>query len=91
LAPHPTEMHPPIFVRELSGAERAQLEASLHSKSAFTLLAQVAYEQGLSPSVLSDETIRQALVRLGVGWKRAKRWLTSPDPDYARKKVAATA
>jgi hypothetical protein len=26
-----------------------------------------------------------------VGWKRAKRWLTSPDPDYARKKVAATA
>jgi hypothetical protein len=29
-------------------------------------------------------------LRLGVGWKRAKRWLTSPDPDYARKKVAAT-
>jgi transposase len=179
LAPHLTEMHPPIFVRELSGAERAQLEASLRSKSAFTLrraqivlssaagqppraiaaglrcarqtarnairafnadglaaltegssrpksaapvldgsklerlrailhqsprvfgqsrstwtltlLAQVAHAQGLSPSVLSAETIRQALLRLGVGWKRAKRWLTSPDPDYARKKVAATA
>jgi transposase len=178
LAPHLTEMHPPIFVRELSGAERAQLEASLRSKSAFTLrraqivlssaagqppraiaaglgcarqtvrnairafnarglaaltegssrpksaarvldgakleqlrailhqsprafdqarstwtlagLAQVAHEQGLSPAVLSGETIRQALLRLGVGWKRAKRWLTSPDPDYARKKVAAT-
>jgi transposase len=178
LAPHLTEMHPPIFVRELSGAERAQLEASLRSKSAFTLrraqivlssaagqppraiaaglrcarqtarnairafnadglaaltegssrpksaapvldgsklerlrailhqsprvfgqsrstwtltlLAQVAHAQGVSPSVLSGETIRQALLRLGVGWKRAKRWLTSPDPDYARKKVAAT-
>ena len=40
--------------------------------------------------MLSDETIRQALLRLGVGSKRAKRWLTSSDPDYARKKVAAT-
>jgi hypothetical protein len=24
-------------------------------------------------------------LRLGVGWKRAKRWLTSPDPAYAQK------
>jgi transposase len=179
LGAHLTEMHPPIFVRELSGAERAQLEASRRSRSAFTmrraqivlssaagqppraiaaglgcarqtvrnairafnarglaalsegssrpksaarvldhakleqlrailhqpprafgqarstwtlaLLAQVAHAQGLSPAVLSAETIRQALLRLEVGWKRAKRWLTSPDPDYARKKVAATA
>jgi transposase len=178
LGPHLLGMHPPIFVRELSGAERTQLEASRRAKSAFTmrraqivrlsaagqppraiatglgcavqtvrnairafnadglaaltegssrpksaapvldqarlerlrailhqaprafgqarstwtltLLAQVAHEQGLSPTVLSAETVRQALVRLGVGWKRAKRWLTSPDPDYARKKVAAT-
>jgi len=170
-------MHPPIFVRELSGAERAQLEASLRATSAFTvrraqivlrsasgrtpreiarglccasqtvrnairafnagglaaltagssrpksaapvldrarlerlrailhqpprafgrarstwtpaLLARVAREQGLSATVLSSETIRQALRRLAVGWKRAKRWLTSPDPAYARKKGAA--
>ena len=34
---HLIAMHPPIFVRELSGAERAQLEASLRSKSAFTM------------------------------------------------------
>ena len=178
MAPHLTEMHPPIFVRELRGAERTQLSASLRARSAFTvrraqivlrsaagqppraiaaglgcsrqtvrnairafnagglaaltagssrpksaarvldgtklerlrallhqsprvfghtrstwtltLLAQVAHERGLSAIVLSDETIRQALLRLGVGWKRAKRWLTSPDPDYARNKVAAT-
>jgi transposase len=178
LGAHLTGMHPPIFVRELRDAERAQLEASRRSKSAFTLrraqivlssasgqppraiaaglgcarqtvrnairafnasglaaltagssrpksaarvldgakleqlrailhqpprafgqarstwtlalLAQVVPEQGLSASVLSAETIRQALLRLEVGWKRAKRWLTSPDPDYARKKVAAT-
>ena len=44
----------------------------------------------MSPTVLSAETIRQALLRLGVGWKRAKRWLTSPDPAYAQKNAAAT-
>ena len=170
-------MHPPIFVRELGGAERAQLDVGLRSPSAFTvrraqivrlsaagrppraiaqglccavqtvrnairafnrrglaalragsprprsaapvldqaklerlhailhqpprafgharstwtlaLLAQVAHEQGLSTTVLSQETIRRALRRLEVGWKRAKRWLTSPDPAYAPKKAAA--
>jgi transposase len=175
--PHLLGMHPPIFVRELSGAERAQLETSLRAASAFTvrraqitllsaagrppraiaqglccavqtvrnairafnarglaaltagsprpksaapvldgakleqlhailhqpprafgharstwtlaLLAQVAHEQGLSTTVLSQETIRRALARLEVGWKRAKRWLTSPDPAYAPKKAAA--
>src|SRR5512135_2348784 len=30
-------MHPPIFVRELSGAERAQLGASLRASNAFTM------------------------------------------------------
>lgn len=49
-------------------------------------VAQVAVEQGLTSRIVSDETIRDALKRLGVGWKRAKRWITSPDPAYARKK-----
>ena len=177
--PHLLRMHPPIFVRELGAAERAQLEASLRAPSAFTvrraqivllsaagqrpraiaqglccavqtvrngirafnasglaaltagssrpttaapvldgakreqlrailhqsprvfgharstwtlaLLAQVAHAQGLSATVLSAETIRQALLRLEVSWRRAKRWLTSPDPAYARKKAGATA
>ena len=85
----------------LGEAERERLRALLHqsprafgqARSTWTLalLARVAREQGLSATVLSDETIRRALLRLEVGWKRAKRWLTSPDPDYARKKVAATA
>ena len=177
--PHLVGMHPPIFVRELSRAERAQLEAGLRAPSAFavrraqivllsaagrkpreiaqglccavqtvrngirafnagglaaltagssrpksaapaldgaalerlrallhqsprafgqtrstwtlTLLARVAHAQGLSATVLSPETIRQGLLRLDVSWRRAKRWLTSPDPAYARKKVGATA
>jgi hypothetical protein len=32
-----------------------------------------------------------ALKRLGVGWRRAKLWITSPDPQYALKKTGATA
>ncbi len=54
------------------------------------LLAEVAHEQGLTANRVSDETIRQAVKRLGVGWKRAKHWITSPDPEYARKKGGAT-
>ena len=63
-----------------------------HAQSTWTLdlLAREAHGQGLSPTVLSGETIRQGLLRLGVGWKRAKRWLTSPDPAYAQKNAAAT-
>lgn len=37
-------------------------------------------------SRVSIETIRLALKRLGVGWQRAKHWITSPDPEYMRKK-----
>ncbi len=40
---------------------------------------------------VSGETIRQAILHLGVRWTRAKQWITSPDPEYARKKVNATA
>ena len=55
------------------------------------LAAQVCHEKGWTPRALSGETIRRVLKRLGVGWKRAKHWLTSPDPAYARKKKCATA
>jgi len=54
------------------------------------LLADVAFEQKLTPHRLSHEAIRQAVKRLGSGWKRAKQWITSPDPAYARKKKHAT-
>jgi len=50
------------------------------------LAAEVSFAEGLTAEQVSDETIRQAIGRLGIGWKRAKRWITSPDPAYARKK-----
>lgn len=52
------------------------------------LAAQVCFAKGWTARLLSGEAIRQVLKRLGVGWKRAKHWLVSPDPEYARKKKA---
>jgi transposase len=54
------------------------------------LAAEVCFEQGVTPQQVSLETIRQALVRLGVNWQRAKHWITSPDPQYALKKSSVT-
>jgi transposase len=50
------------------------------------LAAEVCCEQGITERMLSDESIRRALQRLNTNWKRAKHWITSPDPHYARKK-----
>ncbi len=54
------------------------------------LAAQVCQEQGLTEQVVGIETIRQALKRLGKNWKRAKHWISSPDPQYALKRGSAT-
>lgn len=51
------------------------------------LVAEVAYAQGLTAWRVSDETIRATLARMGVRWMRAKHWITSPDPEYGRKKA----
>src|SRR3954447_12994740 len=51
------------------------------------LAAEVARAEGITPRVMSRESIRRALKRLGVGWTRAKTWITSPDPAYLRKKT----
>lgn len=54
------------------------------------LVAEVCHAKGWTPRVLTAEGMRQVLQRLGVGWKRAKHWITSPDPEYAKKKSCAT-
>jgi len=55
------------------------------------MAADVAFEEGLTQERVSGETIRATLSRvLGVRWMRAKRWITSPDPFYERKKGDAT-
>lgn len=54
------------------------------------LLAEVCHKKGWTPRQLTGEAIRLALKRLGIGWRRAKHWITSPDPAYARKKKRVT-
>jgi transposase len=54
------------------------------------LAAEVSFAQGLTEAQVSGETIRATLKRLGVSWKRAKQWITSPDPAYVRKKTHET-
>ncbi len=53
--------------------------------------AAVSVAEGIVPTRVSGETIRQTLLRLGIGWERATHWITSPDPGYARNKGSATA
>jgi transposase len=60
------------------------------SRWTLRLAAEVSFAQGLTPRQVSGEAIRLALKRLGVRWKRAKQWITSPDPAYLRKKNGAT-
>ena len=88
---------PTIF----DGARRQRLRALLHQSprtfgkptSVWTLelAAEVSFAAGITAERVCGETIRQAILRLGVRWKRAKQWITSPDPEYARKKARATA
>ena len=91
----------PHTTRERVGSEGAQrLQTLLHQSprtfgyptSLWTLelAAEVSFAQGLTPQRVSREAMRGALQRLGVSWQRAKRWITSPDPAYARKKKPAT-
>lgn len=54
------------------------------------LAAEVSFEEGLTEERITAETVRATLARMGVRWERAKRWITSPDPEYARKKGGAT-
>ena len=54
------------------------------------LAAEVSFAEGITPHQVSDETLRLALKQINLSWKRAKHWITSPDPDYARKKNGAT-
>jgi len=78
------------------GEKAEQLRALLHQSPCtfdqptnlwtLELAAEVSFQQGLPPQQVSGETIRATLARLGVRWQRAKDWITSPDPAYARKK-----
>jgi len=64
-----------------------------HPTSLWTLdrVAEVSFAQGVTRTRVSAETIRATLARLGIRWQRAKQWITSPDPAYAKKNAGVTA
>jgi transposase len=82
----------PIFDQDKCDHLKALLHESPRAfgkaKSTWTLelVAEVCADMGLTSRRVSDETIRDALKRMQVSWKRAKHWITSPDPRYALKK-----
>ena len=92
---------PRTLHRAIEAPEAEQLKSLLHQRprrfgkptSLWTLdlLAEVSFAEGITPYPVTGETIRMSLKRLGIRWQRAKHWITSPDPEYARKKEAVTA
>ena len=96
LQPQSSRPHTMAVIFDAGACE--SLQALLHqsprtfgkptSRWTLALAAEVSFAQGLTPRLVSDETIRLALRRLRVSWKRAKHWITSPDPAYLRKKTA---
>jgi transposase len=96
----PGSKHPHTVHRAFAPEQAESLRELLHrsprefgrESSLWTLemAAEVAFEEGLVERPISGETIRATLLRLlGVRWMRAKRWITSPDPLYERKKGGA--
>jgi len=92
---------PHTLHRKVDEVADEQIRALLHQSprtfgkptSVWTLelAAEVSVAEGITAEQVSGETIRQAIGRFGIRWKRAKQWITSPDPEYARNKVHATA
>lgn len=50
------------------------------------LLAEVSYEQGLTDYRVHKDTVSETLMQMGMPWKRAKKHIHSPDPNYDTKK-----
>jgi transposase len=82
----------PVF----DASKQEQLRALIHtnprtlgkSRSTWTLdlLAQVCWEQGITPKLVSGFTIHSTLKIMEIDWTRAKAWIVSPDPQYPLKK-----
>jgi transposase len=93
----PGSKHPHTVHRAFESEQAEALREMLHQdprkfgkhSSLWTLemAAEVSFEEGLTKERITGETVRATLARLGVRWERAKRWITSPDPEYARKKA----
>lgn len=97
----PQKSGPKNSTRVLDEAAGARLVEIAHqsprafgrARSTWTLslLAEVAFEDGLTEREVSRETVRQAIIAMGHSWSRAQKWIRSPDAQYDIKKGSATA
>lgn len=62
-------------------------EASLWT---LDMLTQASFDQGVTSAPVSGETVRATLKAMGITWRRAKHWISSPDANYAVKKSEET-
>jgi hypothetical protein len=86
----PLSARPPTSATLFDAGACASLRALWHqsprtcgqptSRWTLALAATGSCAQGLTPRLVSDDTIRLALRRWRVTWKRAKPWITRPDP-----------
>jgi transposase len=96
----PGSKHPHTVHRAFDPEQAEALRELLHTNPrkfgkvstlwTLEMAAEVSFEEGLTKRRITGETIRATLERMGVRWERAKRWITSPDPQYQRKKGGAT-
>lgn len=90
----------PTDRRALDDAAREQLRELIrrsprdvgYDTSLWTLdlLGQACFEQGLTATQVTGETVRATLVALGINWRRVKHRINSPDPHYTVKKSGVT-
>jgi hypothetical protein len=98
--PPPSSRPPTVSILFDTGAGES-LRALLHqsprpfgkptSRWTLALAAEVSFAQGLTPRLVSDDTMRLARRRWGGAWQRATHGITSPDPAYRRENNGAIA
>jgi len=97
---YPKSSARPDDQRAFKDAAREQLQTLVHQSprefgcesSVWTcaLLAEVSYQQGLTDRMVHSDTVRETLHQMGINWKKAKRYIQSPDEHYTRKKSGVT-
>lgn len=93
---YPRVMGRPDDQRAFDDAAQEQLRELIHrsprdcghdtSLWTLDLIAQVSYEEGLTKRRVHFDTVSATLTQMGIGWKRAKKHIQSPDENYETKK-----
>ena len=75
-------------LKQLQAMIRMTPRAFRHDTSQWTLelLAQTCWQEKISWRPVSVDGLRRALKSVGVQWRRAKKWIRSPDPHYQHRK-----